>query len=58
MVANNRIGKCAGAPALFFRGSVVLIAPAGRSVAVVALVLDQGLLSATPVIPSKAPTVN
>ena len=47
-----------GAPALSFQGSVVLIAPAGRSFVVVALTQYQGLISATPVIPSKAPTVN
>jgi hypothetical protein len=46
------------ASALSFQGSVVLMAPAGRSFAVVALVQNQGLLSATPVIPSKAPAIN
>jgi hypothetical protein len=44
--------------ALSFKGSVVLIAPEGRSFAVVALVQNQGLYTAIPVIPAKAPTVN
>jgi hypothetical protein len=44
--------------ALTFKGSVVLLAPAGQSFAVVALVQNQGLLTAVPVIPAKAPTIN
>jgi hypothetical protein len=43
---------------LKFRGSVVLIADSGKSFSVVALVLDQGLYTAVPVIPGKAPRFN
>ncbi len=45
-------------PRLKFKGSMVLIADAGKQISVVALVLEQGLLTAIPVIPAKAPHVN
>ncbi len=41
-----------------FQGSVVLIGEGGKSFLVVALVQNQGLFTAIPVIPSKAPTIN
>ncbi len=41
-----------------FKGSVVLIGEGGKSFAVVALVQNQGLYTAIPVIPSKAPHIN
>ncbi len=40
-----------------FRGSMVLVGQGGQSFAVVALVLNRGLLTAIPVIPEKAPNV-
>jgi hypothetical protein len=40
---------------LTFQGSIVLIGQDGSQFSVVALVLDQGLITAVPVIPSKAP---
>jgi hypothetical protein len=43
---------------LTFQGSMVLIASTGESFSVVALVLDQNLITAVPVIPSKAPGIN
>jgi len=43
---------------LKFKGSMVLLADTGKRVSVVALVLEQGLLTAIPVIPAKAPHVN
>jgi hypothetical protein len=43
---------------LTFQGSMVLIAQPGEEFSVVALVLDQGLITAVPVIPSKAPGIN
>ena len=43
---------------LTFQGSMVLIAQTGEAFSVVALVLDQGLITAVPVIPSKAPGIN
>src|SRR5262249_54548310 len=41
-----------------FRGSMVLIGQGGAQFAVVALVLNQNLLTAIPVIPEKAPSIN
>ncbi len=41
-----------------FKGSVVLIGEDGKSFVVVALVQNQGLYTAIPVIPSKAPHIN
>ncbi len=41
-----------------FQGSMVLIAATGESFSVVALVLDDNLITAVPVIPSKAPGIN
>ncbi len=41
-----------------FQGSMVLIASTGESFSVVALVLDENLITAVPVIPSKAPGIN
>ena len=41
-----------------FQGSMVLIAATGESFSVVALVLDENLITAVPVIPSKAPGIN
>jgi len=43
---------------LTFQGSMVLIGQAGSQFSVVALVVDQGLITAVPVIPSKAPGIN
>ncbi len=43
---------------LTFQGSMVLIPSAGESFSVVALVLDENLITAVPVIPSKAPGIN
>ncbi len=43
---------------LTFQGSMVLIASSGESFSVVALVLDENLITAVPVIPSKAPGIN
>ena len=43
---------------LTFQGSMVLIGQSGSQFSVVALVLDQGLITAVPVIPSKAPGIN
>ena len=43
---------------LTFKGSVVLIEKDGKRFSVVALVQNQGLYTAIPVIPSKAPTIN
>jgi hypothetical protein len=40
-----------------FRGSVVLIGQNGAVFSAVALVLNQGLLTAIPVIPSKSPNI-
>jgi hypothetical protein len=42
-------------PALRFTGSMVLTAQAGKKFSVAALVLNQGLYTAIPVIPGKAP---
>jgi len=42
---------------LRFRGSLVLTAQGGRKFAVVALIQNQGLYSAVPVLPAKAPNV-
>ncbi len=42
---------------LKFRGSMVLVGQGGKKFAVVALVLNQDLLTAIPVIPEKAPSV-
>jgi hypothetical protein len=44
-------------PNLQFRGSMVLIEQAGQQFSVVALVQNQGLFTAIPVIPAKAPNV-
>jgi hypothetical protein len=41
-----------------FKGSVVLIEETGKSFVVVALVQNQGLFTAIPVIPAKAPNIN
>jgi hypothetical protein len=41
-----------------FRGSVVLIADPGKLFSVVALMMNQGLYTAIPVIPGKAPIIN
>ncbi len=41
-----------------FQGSVVLIEQNGKKFSVVALVQNQGLYTAIPVIPSKAPSIN
>jgi len=41
-----------------FRGSAVMIGQSNAQFAVVALVLNQGLLTAIPVIPEKAPAIN
>ena len=41
-----------------FKGSMVLIGQGGKKFAVVALVLNQGLFTAIPVIPGKAPSIN
>jgi len=41
-----------------FQGSVVMIEQSGKKFAVVALVQNQSLLTAIPVIPAKAPTIN
>lgn len=41
-----------------FKGSMVLIAQGGKKFSVVALVLNQGLLTAIPVIPGRAPSIN
>jgi len=41
-----------------FKGSVVLIGRGGATFSVVALVQNQGLFTAIPVIPSKAPNIN
>jgi len=41
-----------------FQGSMVLIGQGGATFSVVALVLDQNLITAVPVIPSKAPGIN
>jgi hypothetical protein len=41
-----------------FRGSMVLIASPGQKFCVVALVQNQGLFTAIPVIPAKAPGIN
>jgi hypothetical protein len=43
---------------LTFQGSMVLIGQGGSRFSIVALVLDQGLITAVPVIPSKAPGIN
>lgn len=43
---------------LTFQGTVVMIEQNGKKFAVVALVQNQGLLTAIPVIPEKAPAVN
>jgi len=43
---------------LTFQGSMVLIGQSGNEFSVVALVLDQNLITAIPVIPSKAPGIN
>lgn len=43
---------------LTFQGSMVLIPSTGESFSVVALVLDGNLITAVPVIPSKAPGIN
>jgi hypothetical protein len=43
---------------LTFQGSIVLIVESGSQFSVVALVLDQGLITAVPVIRSKAPGIN
>jgi hypothetical protein len=43
---------------LKFRGSVVLIADGGKSFSVVALMMNQGLYTAIPVIPGKASIIN
>ena len=40
-----------------FKGSVVLIGQGGATFSVVALVLNQGMFTAIPVIPSKAPNI-
>ena len=40
-----------------FRGTVVMIEQSGKPFSVVALVLNKGLLTAVPVIPSKAPGI-
>ncbi len=47
-----------GSQWLKFKGSMVLIAPAGQKFCVVALVQDQGQLTAIPAIPAKPPTIN
>ena len=41
-----------------FKGSMVLIGQGGNTFVVVALVLNQGLFTAIPVIPEKAPAIN
>ena len=41
-----------------FQGSVVMIEQSGKKFAVVALVLNQSLYTAIPVIPAKAPSIN
>jgi hypothetical protein len=47
------------APAPFkFKGSAVMIGQSGAQFGVVALVLNQNLLTAIPVIPEKAPAIN
>ncbi len=43
---------------LKFKGSMVLIAPPGQKFCVVALVQDQGQLTAIPVVLAKPPTIN
>ena len=43
---------------LTFQGSVVMIEQSGKRFAIVALVQNQGLFTAIPVIPGKAPTIN
>jgi hypothetical protein len=43
---------------LTFQGSVVMIEQSGKRFAIVALVQNQGLLTAIPVIPDKAPSIN
>jgi hypothetical protein len=43
---------------LTFQGSVVMIEQSGKRFAVVALVQNQGLFTAIPVIPEKAPNIN
>jgi hypothetical protein len=43
---------------LTFQGSMVLIGQSAGQFSVVALVLDQGIITAVPVIPSKAPGIN
>jgi hypothetical protein len=45
-------------PAWQFQGSVVLIEQNGKKFSVVALVQNQGLYTAIPVIPAKAPSIN
>jgi hypothetical protein len=45
-------------PSIQFRGSVVMIEQTGQQFSVVALVLNQGLLTAIPVLPTKPPTIN
>ncbi len=47
-----------GSQWLKFKGSMVLIGAPGQTFCVVALVQDQGLLTAIPAIPAKAPTIN
>jgi hypothetical protein len=44
-------------PSFQFRGSMVLIEQAGQQFSVVALVQNQGLFTAIPVIPAKAPNI-
>jgi hypothetical protein len=47
------------APSLLtFQGSMVVIGQGGAQFSIVALVLDQNLITAVPVIPSKAPGIN
>jgi len=43
---------------LTFQGSMVVIGQGGAQFSIVALVLDQNLITAVPVIPSKAPGIN
>jgi hypothetical protein len=46
-----------GDPNLRFKGSMVLIADSGKTFSVMALVLNQGLYTALPVISAKAPAI-
>ncbi len=45
-------------PSIQFRGSLVMIEQSGQPFSVVALVLNQGLLTAIPVVPAKPPNIN